>query len=357
MNICRTIFLVLWVTAGLALRSALAAPSDVGPLKIGFVLPLSGDYAFLGNGIRDGALLAQGDLRERGVVAQLIFEDNHGALAQSAAIGARLVSEGGVEGLVSIISGVGKVLQPIAASASVIHIGICSDSDVGDGKNSFINYFTAEQGVAKFVEKFSRELPQRTLGVFALNEAGFEKILQELKRQAAGKIQLVRIETYNSGSNDFRSQLMRMKGSRPDSLLLLGLSPEIELIARQARALQLSIPLTSIESFGLATDKSPFEGQWFVDSAEPSEEFQRKYRVKYGREVTPGAGHAYDSVMLLVEAARIGRERGLSLAEALRQISKYSGVVGALTVRRDGVIWSEASIRVIKNGQPARGAL
>ena len=114
------------------------------------------------------------------------------------------------------------------------------------------------------------------------------------------------------------------------------------------------MPFTSTESFGLASDKSPFEGQWFIDSAVPSDEFQRRYRLKYGREVTPGVGHAYDSVMLLVEAAQISRDRGLSLAEALQQISNYTGVVGPLSVRRDGVIWGEPSVRVIKDGKSAR---
>jgi hypothetical protein len=55
------------------------------------------------------------------------------------------------------------------------------------------------------------------------------------------------------------------------------------------------------------------------------------------------------------EAHRIGTERGLSLDEALRQISNYSGVIGTLSVRRDGVIWSEASVRVIKGGTSAMG--
>ncbi len=357
MSICRTIFLMLLMASGVAIPSAGASPSDARPLKIGFVLPMSGNWVFLGNGIRDGALLAQEDLRERGVSVGLLFEDNQGALGPSAAIGSRLVSTKGVGALVSIISGVAKVLKPIAASAAVVHIGICSDTDVADGKSGFINYLTAEQGVAKFVEFFSRKLPQGSLGIFALNEAGFERIVQELKRQSAGKFRIARIETYNGGFNDFRSQLIRMKGSRPDSIMLLGLSPEIETIARQARTLQLRVPLTSIESFGLALNKAPFEGQWYVDSAMPSEEFQHRYRVKYGREVTPGAGHAYDSVMLLAEAARIGKEQDMSLANALRQISNYRGVVGPLLVRRDGVIWSDASVRVIKNGKSARGPL
>jgi branched-chain amino acid transport system substrate-binding protein len=243
----------------------MASPSNDSPLKVGFILPLSGDWAFLGNGVRDGARMAQDDLRARGTAIELLFEDNRGELAPSATIASRLISERGVHAIVTMISGVGKIVQPLAANASIAHIGICSDTDVADGRNNFINYLTAEQGTAKFIEHFSRTFPQGSLGIFALNEAGFERIVRELTRQSLGKLTIVRIEHYNKGTNDFRSQLMKMKSLKPDSILLLGLSPELEIIAKQARTLQLGIPFVSIEGFGLAADKSYFEGQWFID--------------------------------------------------------------------------------------------
>ncbi len=350
---CR-LFTIVFLIASILPRAVLSAPTEVYPLNIGFILPLSGDWAFLGNGIRDGALLAQADLKEQGTAVNLIFEDNHGDLATSAGLASRLISDTHVDALISIISGVGKILRPIATKASILNIGICSDTDVADGKNSFINYLTAKQGVKKFVDYFTHVLPGATLGVFALNEAGFQRIANELEQQAAGKLKIVRIENFDKGSADFRSQLLRMKSIRPGAFLLLGLSPEIELIANQARAMQMQIPLTSIEGFGLASDKKPFEGSWFVDSAVPSDEFQARFRQRYNREVTSGVGHSYDSVMLLAAASNAARGDRKDFALHFRRISVYDGVIGRMTVRPDGVISSEALIKVIKDGKSSK---
>ena len=84
-----------------------------------------------------------------------------------------------------------------------------------------------------------------------------------------------------------------------DAILLLGLSPEIELVSRQAKQLQLKIPLPSIESFGLSSNIAEFEGSWFVDSAMPTGEFLSRYQKKFGVKATPGVSHAYDSVKML----------------------------------------------------------
>jgi len=345
------------IFAAIVFISPLLSPLEASPgspdssLKIGFVLPLSGDWAFLGNGIRDGAILASEDLKAHGVDAKLIFMDNRGELSASSTVATRLIAEEKVNSLVSIISGVGKILKPLAQRASIVNIAICSDTEVADGTHSFINYLTAEQGVAKFIEHFNRALPKKSLGILSLNESGFDRIINELERQAAGQIAISRIERYNRGTTDFRSLLIRMRRFKPDSLLLLGLSPEIELLARQARELGINIPLTSIESFGLAADKHAFEGSWFIDAAVPSDSFQERFLNRYGREVTAGVGHAYDSVMLLGEAFKAGERSGASLSQALTKISDYDGTIGNLSVKKDGVIWSEASVKEIRGGR------
>lgn len=328
-----------------------AATDNEKNLKIGLILPLSGEWAFLGEGIRDGAILAQNDLKKNDIEVKLIFDDNQGELSKSANLASRLIADQHVDVLISIISGVGKILKPMTEKAGILNIGICSDTAVANGKNSFINYLTAEQGVAKFVDYFPKAFPGSTLGIFSLNEAGFQRILDRLNYAASGKINIVRIENFDKGVTDFRSQLLRMRSSSPGAILLLGLSPEIELIAKQAKSIHLDVPLTSIEGFGLASDKSPFEGSWFVDSAVPSDLFQRRFQQQYGREITPGVGHAYDSVMLIGSTLSNSKNANSHLLESFRNISKYNGVIGPLTVRDDGIIWSEASIKIIRNGK------
>jgi len=323
---------------------------------VGFVLPLSGDWSFLGNGIRDGALLAGKDLEGKGVRLDLLFEDNAGELARSAAIASELINLQKVDALVSIISGVGKLLKPLASNAKVINVGICSDTDVADGQFSYINYLTSEQGVSKYLDYFSRYFPAgHSLGVFSMNEAGFQRIVGQLVKSAPGRVEIRFIENFDKGISDFRSILLRAGRRKAYVFLVLGLSPEIELLARQAGNLRMNNPITSIEAFGLASDKSAFEGAWFIDSAVPTREFRERFRKAYGREVTPGVGHSYDTIMLLAEAAHRCASRNTAcssqqLAEALREIKDFPGSIGVVTVRNYGVIWSDASVKVIRNG-------
>lgn len=333
-----------------------ARADDKPRLTIAFLLPLTGDWAFLGNGIRDGALLAKQDLERDDFPVMLIFEDNHGDLTASTTAATRLLAEGSVDAFISIISGVGKLLKPMTEKAHVINIGICSDTEVADGNYSFVNYLTAEQGAAKYVDYFASTFGSgASVGIFSMNEAGFKKIVDEVTTQARDAIDIRFIEYFDKGVSDFKPILLRNKSKRPDAFLILGLSPEIELIARQLRSFGNTVPLTSIEGFGLSSEKSAFEGAWFVDSAIPDSAFRDRFERTYRREVGPGVGHSYDSVLLLAKAFGHGRltsrvDRPAAVRN-LRNISNFSGVTGRLRVRTDGVIWSDASVKKIVKGQ------
>jgi branched-chain amino acid transport system substrate-binding protein len=346
--------LVLYLFA----QASLSTRADDKPrLTVAFLLPLTGDLSFLGNGIRDGALLAKQDLERENFPVMVIFEDNQGDLAASTTAARRLLAEGKVDAFVSIISGVGKLLKPMTEKAHVINIGICSDTEVADGNYSFIHYLTAEQGAVKYVDYFASTFgPGKSVGIISMNEAGFQKIVEEVATQARDTIHISFTEYFDKGVSDFKTILLRNKSKKPDALLILGLSPEIELIARQFRSLGNTVPLTSIEGFGLSSQKSAFEGAWFVDSAVPNSTFRNRFEHTYRREVGPGVGHSYDSVLLLAKAFGHGRlnsrvER-LAAAQNFREIWEFDGVTGKLRVRTDGVIWSDASVKKIVHGQP-----
>ncbi|RIL01434.1 MAG: hypothetical protein DCC75_13635, partial [Proteobacteria bacterium] len=148
-------------------------------------------------------------------------------------------------------------------------------------------------------------------------------------------MQLAFVESFEPKTSDFRSQISRAFRNPPDTLLLLGLSPEIETLAKQLRELNKNIPLTSIEAFGLAQNKSAFNGSWYVDPAAPSRPFQERFKSKTGHEYTPPAAFAYDTVAIIAEAfEQTWRENEkpnrAKVAEAIHSIKNFKGVVGAL---------------------------
>lgn len=228
-----------------------ASPQAVAR-RVGFVLPLSGEWAFLGNGIRDAALLAAADLKESGAPLELLFEDGRGDLTASATAAKKLIHSDRADAVISIISGVAKLIKPLASQARVMSIGICSDTDAADGRNSFVNYLTAEQGVRAYVHELNRkERKNKSLGVFTMNEAGFLGIVEELERQIRGSHEIRFLESFDKGTTDLRPIVLRGLRKRPDVLLILGLSPEIELLVRQARGVGVRATNPSLRRFRL----------------------------------------------------------------------------------------------------------
>lgn len=316
--------------------------------RIGFVLPLSGEWSFLGKGIQNAAILAQEDLSPK-LRPELIFEDNGGELIKSASITSRLIDVRKVNAIISIISGVAQVIKPIAERKGVILIGICSDTSVANGKLSFINYLTAEQGVQSYLNYLtSKKAAPISISIIHMNESGFTRIADLLKQLAPDKeIKVKIVESFDKGTTDFRSMLLKIGRDGQTTVALLGLSPEIELLARQAKELNLDLHFSSIESFGLIGDKSMFEGDWFVDSAYPSDEFVSRYEKRFGTEVTQGVGHAYESVKLLAES--------FSTSEPIKSFQNsrnINGVLGELSVGTNGVIITQPSVKVVINGRP-----
>ena len=352
-----TVKALLTMLSLMLVLASLPALADDRQVRIGFVLPLSGDWAFLGNGVRDAARLAEAELQGRPIAPKLFFEDNGGQLKESATAANRLIAVDRVDAIVSIISGVGLLIAPIAEKSGVLNFGLCSNTGVANGSFSFTNYLTTAEGAKSFLDELQRRYqPRVKLGIFSLNEEGFNQIVEQVKLQSAGRpIDIQFAELYQPESRDFRSQILRAFKEEPQVLLLLGLSPGLEIFQKQLRELRHEVPLASIEAFGLAEHKEAFNGSWFVDAAAASPGFEEKFRSAYHRELTAAAAHAHDTVGLLVEAFQPQAAEGgkPSRAEAVRFLHTkkfFQGVVGALTVDEKGIIHSNPSIKEMKNG-------
>ena len=327
-------------------------------VKIGLVLPLSGDWAFLGNGVRDAVGLAKEDLQDSKFKFEFVFEDNGGQLKQSATAAYHLVNSEKVDVIISIISGVGLLINPIAEKAGVINIGLCSNVNVADGNLNFTNYITTSEGAEYYLNELLQKANGKAvrLGIFALNEEGFGQILEQVQLQSKEKpVDIVFVERFEPQTRDFRSQLSRAMRKEPETLLILGLSPEIETLVTQLRQLNLEVPLASIEAFGLAENKSVFDGAWYIDAAAASFDFEKRFEKSYGRSLTAAAAHAYDSVMIVAKAfenteSDKKKPMAIDVAKTIRRIKSFNGVVGDLVVDSNGVIHSTPSVKVIKNG-------
>lgn len=333
-------------------------PSEISAetIKIGVVAPMTGDLAFMGEGIRDAILLAKEDLGNARYTYDVIFEDDQLKPQMSASAVNKLISVDKADIIVSFGSGPGNVIAPIAEQNKVVHFGIASDSNVAKGRYNFIHWTPPSEENKVFIEELQRRGIKK-LGVFESNQQGAAAVMADLREKLKGTdIEIVTDQVFNPGEKDFRSIIAKAKNSGADIYMLMAFSPELEVLGKQIKEAGINTPLTSIESFELSEQVALFEGDWYVNAADPTTDFTDKFEAKTGKSPTLGAANAYDIFNLVVAATEKIKSSTKpmpdQIVDELIKIKGFNGVLGNLSVNEDGIVVSKAAVRVIKDGKP-----
>lgn len=334
-----------------------STPVDTTPVKIGISLPLTGNLAFIGETDRNAAQLAMDEIQSQTGLKhkyELVIEDDSFDAAKAAGVAKKFTTVDNVDAMISVGSTAGNVFAPIAESSKIPHIGMASDAVVAKGDYNFINWTRPQEEVTAMIQEMQKRKITK-VAIIGVNQQGFQAIDQDFKAKAKVAGITITEEIFNPGQTDFRTIISKLQKDTPQIYLLGAFDPEIGIIAKQMHDLKVVTPLTSIESFGLTSDPKPFEGQWYVDAAVPTGDFNTKYQAKYGKAPGPAAPNVYDSLHLLVNAfesaSGSGKPSGDAVIKALNSLSNYSGALGTLTVGPDGAFISQATVKVITNGQ------
>ncbi|MEI8344283.1 MAG: ABC transporter substrate-binding protein [Candidatus Moraniibacteriota bacterium] len=336
----------------------LRGPSEISAetIKIGVIAPMTGDLAFMGEGIRDAILIAKENMGNTKNRYEVIFEDDQLDAKMSASAANKLLSVDKVDAFVTFSSVTGNVVAPIAEQNKAVHFGIASDLNVAKGKYNFIHWTPpSEENKVLIVELQRRGV--RKLGIFKGNAPGAIAVIDDLKEQLKGTdIEVVTEQVFNSGEKDFRTIITKSKDSGSEIYLLLAFSPELEILVKQMREAGITTPITSIENFEMSEQLDLFEGEWYVNSADPTADFINKFNAKTDKSPTLGAANAYDIFNLIVAANEkvegASKPTSDQVVTELMKITNFSGALGNLSVNEDGIIVSKAAVRIIKDGKP-----
>lgn len=334
-------------------------PVEKQTIKIGFVLPLSGGASYLGEGMKRAAELALKDVKamDTKYEYQVLFEDDAFTPAKTASALNKLISVDKVDVVSTVASAAGGVANPIAEKSRVVHLSTASDPAIAQGEFNFTNWTPPAEEVKVFIAE-AKKRGIKKIALFGQTISGITAVFDELKRQLPGTgIEIVAEDISHFGTKDFRTAIQKAKSAQPDYILVCMFSPELEVLFTQIKELGVTIPVTAIESFELSDKPALFEGLWYVNAADPTAAFSEKYSKEYGMPVSIGTPNAYDNVMLIVQAAESfkGKDKPTTteLAQALSRTTDYDGALGEdISIDPDGLVMTEAVLRVIKDGKP-----
>ncbi len=321
-------------------------------VKIGAVLSVTGPASFLGDPEKKTLEIYVEDINAKGGIngqkLQLVVYDDGGDANAARTFATRLVEEDKIAAMIGgTTTGTTLAMIPVFEEAQIPFISLAGGIQIVEPVRKWV--FKTPHTDKMACEKIFADLKRRNLITIALISGtdGFGKSMRDQCVAVAPKagITIAHEETYGPGDTDMTPQLTNIKGKAGVQAVVnpgFGQGPAI--VTRNYR--QLAIPLPFYQSHGVASKQ-------FIDLAGPAAEgvrlpaaalliadklpdsesqkpivwnYSRTYQQKTGQPVSTFGGHAYDGLMIFVEAAK--RAKGFDKAKVRDEIEKTKGFVG-----------------------------
>lgn len=337
------------LAAAALVTAASAAHADI---KIGAILSVTGPASFLGDPEKKTIEMYVADINAKGGIngqqVKLFVYDDGGDPNQARTFGTRALEQDGVDAL----------LAGSTTATTMALIPLAEDAQV-----PLINFAGAVQAVTP-VKKWNFKTPHTDL-------MACEKIFEDLKKRGLTKIgmisgkdafgasmrqqcmtvtgkygiEVLADESYGPGDTDMTPQLTKIKGTpNLQAVVNPGFGQGPAIVTRNYKQLDIKVPLYESHGVGskqyISLSGPAAEGvrlpaaALLVAEKLPDNDPQKKvvvdykttYEQKTGQPVSTFGGHAYDGLMILVEAMK--RAKSADKAKVRDEIEKTKNFMG-----------------------------
>jgi branched-chain amino acid transport system substrate-binding protein len=329
-------------------------PEDDGPIKIGFMGPLSGDAASYGESTKKGVDLALKDFGLENV--EIIYEDSRCEPGEAVNVINKLIEIDKVSAVVGeLCSSATLAAAPIAVENRTVLISAASTApDLSKAGNYVFRTVPSDALQGSFGAQLVYDLGYKKLAILFGNEdygIGFEKVLREEFEKLGGKTVS---ESFSRDSNDLRTQITKIKSESPDAVYLISNSPKSAVAAiKQLKELGLKSVIFGAE--GLKSDEilngagDSAEGMIVTSVSSGSSGFIERHRVEYGEGPGPFAAQAYDAFTALAMAVKDGARTGEAIKNFLLNV-EFDGASGMIKFDQNGDVSGNYDIFVVQDG-------
>jgi branched-chain amino acid transport system substrate-binding protein len=321
-------------------------------IKIGAVLSVTGPASFLGDPEKKTLEIYVAEINAKGGIngqkLQLVVYDDGGDANNARTFATRLVEEDKVVAIVGgSTTGSTMAMIPVFEEAQIPFISLAGAVQIIQPVRKWV--FKTPHTDTMACEKIFADIKRLKLSKVALiaGSGGFDKSMQAECVKVAPKagVTIVHQETYGPRDTDMTPQLTNIKGKADvQAVINAGFGQGPAIVTRNYRQLDIKLPL--YQSHGVASKQ-------FIELAGPAAEgvrlpaaallvaeklsdrdpqkpvvvnYKATYEQKTSQPVSTFGGHAYDGLMILVEAAK--RAKSWDRAKVRDEVEKTKGFIG-----------------------------
>ena len=347
------------LVAGTVLALGAFGAFAADPIKIGSVLSVTGPAAFLGDPELKTLQMYVEELNKKGGVLgrqlQLVHYDDGSDAGKANGFAKRLIDEDKVDILVGgTTTGSTMSMVPLVEKANMPFISLAGAVVIVDPVKKWV--FKTPHTDRMAAEKVFDDMKKRGISKVALlsETSGFGQSGKKETEGVAAKygITLVANETYGPKDTDMSPQLTKIKNAAGvQAVFVFGLGQGPAIVTKNYKQLGISLPL--YHAHGVASEE-------FIKIAGPAAEgvrlpaaallvagklaandpqksvamvYSKGYTDAYKQDVSTFGGHAYDGLMIAVDAIkRAGSTDKAKVRDAIEATKGYIGTGGVVNM-------------------------
>lgn len=351
----RRVGMVLFPLA-LAFGSAPATAQE--PIRIGSFLAVTGPASFLGDPeLKTLEMVVDRINADGGVLGrklQLVHYDSAGDAEKARTFTKRLIEQDKADAIVGgSTTGETMAAVPLIEQAGLPFISLAGAVVIVEPVKKWV--FKTPHTDRMACEKIFVDMKARGLAKAALisGSGGFDKSMRAECLKVAPKhgIQIVADETYGAADTDMTAQLTKIRASDAQAVLNAGFGQGPAIVTRNYRQVGLTLPL--YQSHGVASKEyiklsgDAAEGVRLPAAAllvgdllaagDPQKpvvtSYRDAYQARFKSDVSTFGGHAYDGLMLYVNAVKAaGSADKAKVRDALEATRGYVGTGGVVNM-------------------------
>jgi branched-chain amino acid transport system substrate-binding protein len=328
---------------------------ETANIKVGVMVPLSGDKADYGVSVQAGIELAKDFLGLNHV--ELIYEDSK--CSEEAAVTSvnKLISVDKVHAIIGeLCSRATLAAAPIAEASSVVMISPGSSAPkITDAGEYIFRVVPSDTHQGAFGAKLIADKGFKKLAVLYTNNdygVGFNEILKNEFAKNGGKV--VASESVETTNNDVRAELTNIKSASPDAIYIVSNSPSTA-ASTLKQIKDLNITAQVFASEGLKSDdiitasEGGAEGIIITAVSGGSAKFLNEHHIKYGTTPGPFSAQGHDALQALGWAAAEGAGTGEQLKYKLLD-AKFDGASGVIEFDSNGDVEGSYDVYTVTGG-------